>query len=187
MSTLYSIYQETCFRQKLSFPLHEINEIILKTKTNFSDQVSRLLRDGVRCRRRPDDAHPRGRLLRTQGRLLHGLRRPRLAIPSRKQNHLQVISFFGCVAIVRTTIVRRTICCRQKSERQLSKTGTFWTIVVFLCDCTNRKQRPASRPADSLGARYCSQTFARPLLFYCWSLQVVKMMLASLTWRFGQF
>ena len=58
----------------------------------FSDQVSRVLRDGVRRRRRLDDAHPRGRLLRAEGGLLHCLRCPRIAIPARKQDYLQVCS-----------------------------------------------------------------------------------------------
>ena len=47
-----------------------------------TDQESRLLRDGVRCRRRLDDAHPCRRFLRAQGRLLHGMCRLRTAIPS---------------------------------------------------------------------------------------------------------
>ena len=52
--------------------------------------------------------------------------------------------------------------------------------LFFLWECPNRKRCPASQPGKSLGAPYHSQTFARPLLFYCWLLHVVKMMLASL-------
>lgn len=49
---------------------------------------ARLLRDGVRGRRRSDDAHPRGRVHRTAGRVLRGLRRPRSTVPAREQDHL---------------------------------------------------------------------------------------------------
>jgi len=62
---------------------------------SLTDQVPRVLRDGIRCRRRPDDAHSRRRLLRAQGRLLHGVRCPRIAIPPRKQNYLQVTFNFA--------------------------------------------------------------------------------------------
>ena len=57
---------------------------------SFADPLARVFRDGVRSRRRPDDAHSRRRLLRAQGRLLHRMRRPGTAVLARKQNHLQV-------------------------------------------------------------------------------------------------
>ena len=56
----------------------------------FPDALARVLRDGVRRRRRPDDAHSRGRLQRAEDRLLHGVRRARAAVPPREQDHLQV-------------------------------------------------------------------------------------------------
>ena len=54
------------------------------------DGLTCLLRDGVRRRRRPHDAHPRGRLLRAEGRLLHGLRCSRAPVFAWQQNYLQV-------------------------------------------------------------------------------------------------
>jgi hypothetical protein len=73
----------------LNYP--NLNYLVLSSPI---DQVPRVLRDGIRRRRRPDDAHSRRRLLRAQSRFLHGLRCPRIAIPPRKQNYLQVTTYF---------------------------------------------------------------------------------------------
>ena len=53
----------------------------------------------------------------------------------------------------------------------------FWNEAI------SRRRRPLGR--GSLGARYCSQTFACLSLQYCLSLHVVKTTLASLEWRFA--
>lgn len=51
---------------------------------------ARVLRDGVRGRRRPDDAHPRGRVHGAARRVLRGVRRARPPVPAREPHHLQV-------------------------------------------------------------------------------------------------
>ncbi len=54
------------------------------------NRLARVLRDGVRGRWRPHDAHPRRRFLRAESSLLHSLRSSGTTVPPREQNHLQV-------------------------------------------------------------------------------------------------
>ena len=63
---------------------------IEKELDNCLTPEPRVFRDGVRCRRGPDDAHPRRRVHRAQDRLLHGLCRARPPVPPREQNYIQV-------------------------------------------------------------------------------------------------
>ena len=81
-------------------------EHLFFNSVSFADPLARVFRDGVRSRRRPDDAHSRRRLLRAQGRLLHRMRRPGTAVLARKQNHLQVGQpSFQCTTTVQVSFI----------------------------------------------------------------------------------
>ena len=69
-----------------------------------------------------------------------------------------MVCFAGSYAIVRMTMCQITMC---------------WKFNIFSFICAKCQKTPASRP----GVARCSlrsQIFAHPLLFYCWSLHVVR-------------
>ena len=63
----------------------------------------------------------------------------------------------------------RITICQQKMEFLTDRTK----ISQFAKNIATRGTTPASRPGVTR-CSLCSQTFARPLLFYCWSLHVIK-------------